>query len=114
VDWKRWDWDHDTKTRFKLDGAHKKLNCYDCHSKPVDDAKLPMACVACHNADDVHAGSFGKQCERCHITKDWKRSKPARVRETQCRWPRPCLGYGLPLAEESLSDCHPGPERGIE
>src|SRR2546427_147419 len=41
VDWKRWDFDHDTKTRFKLDGAHKKLNCYDCHSKPGDDAKLP-------------------------------------------------------------------------
>src|SRR6266550_405193 len=75
VDWKRWDFDHDTKTRFKLDGAHKKLNCYDCHSKPVDDAKLPMACVACHNADDVHGGSFGKQCERCHITKDWKTIK---------------------------------------
>jgi hypothetical protein len=75
VDWKRWDFDHDTRTRFKIDGAHKKLNCYDCHSKPVDDAKLPMACVACHEKDDVHAGSFSKQCERCHVTKNWKTIK---------------------------------------
>jgi len=41
LDWKRWDFDHDTRTHFKIDGAHKKLNCYDCHSKPSDDAKLP-------------------------------------------------------------------------
>jgi hypothetical protein len=75
VDWKRWDFDHDTRTHFKIDGAHKKLNCYDCHSKPVDSAKLPMACVACHEKDDVHAGSFSKQCERCHVTKNWKTIK---------------------------------------
>jgi Zn finger protein HypA/HybF involved in hydrogenase expression len=75
VDWKRWDWNHDKRTRFKLDGAHQKLSCYDCHSKPVDDAKLPMGCVPCHEKDDVHAGSFSKQCDRCHVTKNWKTIK---------------------------------------
>jgi Cytochrome c3 len=75
VDWKRWDFNHDTRTHFKLDGAHKKLTCYDCHNKPTDDAKLPMACVACHENDDVHGGSFSRQCERCHVTKDWRTIK---------------------------------------
>jgi hypothetical protein len=85
VDWKRWDFDHDKQTRFKIDGAHKKLTCYDCHSKPVDDAKLPMACVSCHNADDIHGGSFGKQCERCHVTKDWRTIKSGA--STKDSWP---------------------------
>jgi hypothetical protein len=31
--------------------------------------------VFCHNLDDIHAGAFGKQCERCHVTKDWKTVK---------------------------------------
>lgn len=81
VDWKRWDYDHDTRTRFKIDGAHKKLNCYACHSKPTDDAKLPMACVSCHENDDVHAGSFSRTCERCHVTKDWKTIKARASRD---------------------------------
>jgi hypothetical protein len=34
-----------------------------------------MPCVSCHNADDIHAGSFGKQCDRCHVTKDWRTIK---------------------------------------
>ena len=88
VDWKRWDFDHDTRTHFKIDGAHKKLTCYDCHSKPSDDAKLPMACVSCHESDDVHGGSFSKQCERCHVTKDWRTIKT-----------RASLSDWLPLAQ---------------
>ena len=72
VDWKRWDFNHDTRTHFKLDGAHGKLDCYACHSKPVTGrALLPMACDACHDHDDIHGGSFSKQCERCHVTKNW-------------------------------------------
>jgi Zn finger protein HypA/HybF involved in hydrogenase expression len=75
LDWKRWDFDHDARTHFKLDGAHKKLTCYDCHNKPTDDAKLPMTCVSCHETDDVHGGSFSRQCERCHVTKEWRTIK---------------------------------------
>jgi len=74
--WKAWDFNHDTKTRFKLDGAHKKLNCYACHMRPTDKATLPMACVSCHAADDIHEGGFGKQCEKCHYTSSFKEIKP--------------------------------------
>lgn len=77
VSWKRWDFDHDTRTRFKLDGGHAKLDCYACHKQPVAGrALLPMNCVSCHRADDAHNGAYGPQCERCHVTNDWTTVKP--------------------------------------
>lgn len=71
--WKSWDFDHG-KTRFPLDGAHKKVACYDCHKEPLDGPNKPgRACISCHIKDDVHDGGFGAQCERCHVTSDWRR-----------------------------------------
>ncbi|TSA57237.1 MAG: cytochrome C [Methylophilaceae bacterium] len=77
-DWKSWDFDHDKRTQYKLDGAHKKVACYDCHRKPVTSEKLntPTSCAACHNSDDIHEGGFGKQCERCHTTNSFKEIRP--------------------------------------
>lgn len=76
-DWKIWDFDHDKKTKFKLDGGHKNINCYSCHKSPSKGSKLatPTSCGDCHAKDDVHDGNFGKQCERCHETNDWKKLK---------------------------------------
>ncbi len=74
-DWKSWDFDHD-KTTFKLDGKHVKVKCNDCHTKPAQPVggKLTPArpCYSCHAQDDVHDGGFGMQCDRCHVTSDWR------------------------------------------
>jgi hypothetical protein len=72
--WKAWDFDHDKRTKFKLDGGHKKLDCYACHKKAENDrmVSVPSTCVGCHDNDDVHRGAFGQQCERCHVTSDFK------------------------------------------
>ena len=76
LSWKRWAFDHDTQTRFKLDGAHAKVDCYACHRLPIKGrALLPMNCYSCHANDDVHSGNFGRSCERCHVTSDWKNVK---------------------------------------
>ena len=76
-DWKLWDFDHDTRTRFKLDGGHKGLDCYACHRERMDKkVKSSSSCVSCHKKDDKHEGSFGPQCERCHETTLWKTIKP--------------------------------------
>jgi hypothetical protein len=76
-DWKLWDFDHDVRTKFLLDGAHKKLDCYDCHQKPMGGKVLtPNACSGCHKKDDKHDGGFGPQCDRCHDTSQWKTIKP--------------------------------------
>ncbi|HUN94478.1 MAG TPA: cytochrome c3 family protein [Burkholderiaceae bacterium] len=75
-DWKAWDFNHDTRTKFKLDGGHQGIDCAACHRRPVDGrATLPMDCAACHGADDIHDGSFGKQCERCHVTTKFRTIK---------------------------------------
>lgn len=77
--WKSWDFDHDRRTKFRLDGAHRKANCYACHKRPLGDkekAVLPKTCMACHVSEDVHNGSFGPACDRCHGTSDWRDIRP--------------------------------------
>ena len=75
-DWKIWDFQHDTRTRFKLDGGHAGLSCYECHTTPMGkQVVLSPACTACHKKDDPHSGGFGPQCERCHETTHWRTLK---------------------------------------
>jgi Zn finger protein HypA/HybF involved in hydrogenase expression len=69
--WLIWEFDHNKQTKFKLDGAHEKLPCKECHKDPVEDNKkieMPKYCYGCHQKDDVHHGSFGQNCGRCHVT----------------------------------------------
>lgn len=76
-DWKIWDFDHDRRTTFKLDGGHKGIGCYNCHKSPSKGKKLvtPTLCGDCHSSDDVHDGGFGRQCERCHVSSSWTQLK---------------------------------------
>ncbi len=75
--WKLWEFDHNTRTRFILDGAHEALDCYACHNKPAGKRITTSgACMACHRKEDRHEGGFGPQCDRCHITAAWKTVKP--------------------------------------
>jgi hypothetical protein len=75
-DWKLWDFDHDKRSEYKLEGAHRRTACESCHERPAPKGKvfapLARACVGCHRADDVHDGSFGTLCERCHLVTKWK------------------------------------------
>ncbi|MFM2057949.1 MAG: hypothetical protein RLY71_2334 [Pseudomonadota bacterium] len=75
--WKAWDFNHDKRTDYKLDGAHRKISCESCHKAPAPKGKaaaaLGSSCFACHRADDVHDGNFGMRCEQCHVTDNWKK-----------------------------------------
>lgn len=74
--WRVWDFDHNKRTRFKLDGKHTKLHCHDCHKRAVISMKNQLgACNDCHAADDIHNGQFGRDCARCHTTKNFKNAK---------------------------------------
>ena len=66
--WALWTFDHLKQTGFALSGAHGKLKCVDCHRKPAGEVKLSPDCISCHQKDDIHAGQFGRQCQRCHTT----------------------------------------------
>jgi hypothetical protein len=71
-DWKAWEFDHDRKTDFKLDGGHKGIVCSACHREPVEDeVEILSDCQSCHLRDDVHNGEFGRHCQRCHSTKSF-------------------------------------------
>jgi hypothetical protein len=78
--WKQWDFDHNRRTTFVLDGKHRGLDCLACHRVPIKGrASLPTACASCHGEDDAHHGAFGRQCDRCHVTSSFKtiRSGPS-------------------------------------
>lgn len=92
--WKTWTYDHDARTRFPLEGKHKKVACEACHTKPVEGrALVSQQCASCHTKDDIHEGSYGRQCQQCHTADSFKNIKQ-----------RP----GRAASAVSLSPQHPG------
>lgn len=72
--WAWWEFDHDTQTNFHLTGAHRKLACADCHTTALSNftSGPPRRCVHCHASDDVHDGEYGRSCDSCHTTTDFR------------------------------------------
>ena len=57
-------------TRFPLLGLHAAVLCEECHTDTrFADARL--ACVACHESDDVHRSTLGRACQDCHSPNGW-------------------------------------------
>lgn len=71
-DWRETSFNH-AQARFPLLGRHAAIACKQCHATPLFvDARTD--CASCHaKRDDVHFGSLGAQCERCHVADDWRR-----------------------------------------
>jgi hypothetical protein len=59
--------DHDTHTSYTLVGAHRSLDCSQCHS--VQYKGIPSQCAACHK--DPHNEKWGTDCEQCHNSWNW-------------------------------------------
>jgi hypothetical protein len=61
--------DHNS-TGFTLAGQHREINCVSCHQTLIfSDAQKTQDCFSCHK--DVHSGSVGFDCERCHTPESW-------------------------------------------
>ncbi len=92
--WVIWDFDHDRRSSYRLEGKHRKVACEACHVKPAPVGKgfapLPSDCLSCHRKDDVHDGSFGMRCEQCHVADDWKKVSTRGLRSSappdRSRW----------------------------
>jgi hypothetical protein len=78
--WSEVRFDHD-KTLFPLREAHAKLECDTCHFGPRYRG-TPRRCSECHAPDDVHKGSRGEDCAKCHTTANWKSAKFDHAKET--------------------------------
>ncbi len=63
------DFNHDL-ARFKLLGAHQKVDCAKCHGVPAKYQLPFQRCGNCH--EDPHAGRFGDVCTGCHNNDSWK------------------------------------------
>ncbi|HVO90717.1 MAG TPA: cytochrome C [Casimicrobiaceae bacterium] len=76
--WTLWDFEHNRRTRFLIDGAHERATCASCHKALASDKtpRIAMACESCHHADDVHERRFGTACERCHTTRNFRDVRP--------------------------------------
>ena len=64
--WERKDFGHKKETGYPLEGAHTKVKCLTCHTRPLFTTRTPTVCGVCHRTDDVHDGALGPRCERCH------------------------------------------------
>lgn len=78
--WNEVNFDH-TKTQFRIEGAHAKLSCRECHfnkessgHKNQKFAGLATNCTGCHK--DVHMKQFDDNgitnCKRCHNSDSYK------------------------------------------
>ena len=62
--------DHDL-TSFPLVGLHVAVTCEQCHrTRKYRDAG--HGCNDCHRSDDVHHGSLGADCAKCHSPNGWR------------------------------------------
>jgi hypothetical protein len=83
---------HDN-AKFKLAGAHKKVDCIKCHLKEKTNGKdfqkfvnLQFKnCTPCHQ--DVHKGDFGNNCEKCHNTESFKTVSKNSFDHNKTRYP---------------------------
>ena len=75
--WSVWEFDHDRRSTYRLDGAHRKVACESCHKQPAPKGKnaalVGASCIACHTNEDAHDGQFGNRCEQCHVAESWKK-----------------------------------------
>lgn len=69
-------------TRFPLEGAHRTVDCRNCHTARSEGSLVfrgaPTDCIACHQRDyDQTAGlnhaaaGFKKDCTGCHTNTSW-------------------------------------------
>ena len=104
---KQQNFDHTEKTKFDLGPAHRKIKCYDCHTKALGEAKPNGACEICHAKDSHHQNRFSEygdppKCGTCHPSGGPKFTPTA--------FNHAKTGFKLEFkhAEQSCRSCHRG------
>jgi hypothetical protein len=76
------EFDHN-KTKYPLRGLHEKVQCTQCHIKPVF-TDVGKNCADCHA--DIHRRQMGSDCAQCHTVNGWEKSTQ-QVKDHQNRFP---------------------------
>jgi cytochrome c7-like protein len=90
------EFDHN-KTKYPLRGMHEKVECTQCHVKPVF-TNVGKNCQDCHT--DIHQRKMGTNCAQCHTVQGWNVAVQ-QVKDHQNRFP--LLGAHAAL---QCDDCH--------
>lgn len=98
-EWKITSFDHEKRAKFALRGAHEKIDCHSCHTGVLKLQQMPKDCIGCHEVDDVHQGSLGKDCHLCHNESGWR--DEVKFDHDLTRFPHVGLHVGVPCEE-----CH--------
>jgi len=123
--------DH-AKTKFPLRGAHREVECVDCHPMGQhSDAEFQefsvlafSKCTDCH--DDAHDGKFGPNCTDCHTEAGWNRLKTNNKfnhdltdyplegmhQQVACAECHTSGAYNRALSFAACTDCHDDYHRG--
>ncbi len=75
--------DHNS-TGFSLLGAHREVDCMNCHTSLVF-SQIGHRCIDCHQ--DVHQGAFGINCENCHTPTTWENKAQVFEQHQNTRFP---------------------------
>jgi hypothetical protein len=97
--WKPSTFNHDADTKYALRGKHLGAGCTSCHKGSLYRVKLSQDCYACHQSDDKHKGTLGKECGTCHSERGWKDGTKFNHDKTSF----PLLGKH---AKVECKDCH--------
>jgi hypothetical protein len=101
------EFNHNTQTRFRLDGKHAAIACYDCHPKGVE-SKPSRACESCHKKDNRHGERFNEfgsppACGICHGTRAWLPGGETFDHQKRAGWK-----LEVKHATAKCRDCHRG------
>ena len=98
--------DHNN-TDFSLKGKHKVLNCNSCHKENTLFREAPGKCYDCHQEQDTHRKSLGKDCGSCHQPEGWHQRKSFDHESTK---------FSLQGSHQKLecSSCHAGEQYTFE
>jgi hypothetical protein len=99
---------HDN-TSFKLSGMHSKVECVKCHAKEERNGQEYQKfkgiaftqCSNCHK--DVHHGTLGADCKKCHQTTSFKNVSKSDFDHNKTQFP--LLGKHAAL---NCQSCHKG------
>jgi hypothetical protein len=58
-------------TGYPLAGKHSGVTCASCHAPGKKFRQATSGCFDCHQKDDAHKGSLGKDCAQCHSPAGW-------------------------------------------
>ncbi len=108
--WKPNLFNHNKRTRFKLEGKHAKAECRACHrgKNPADFERFDpktVGCRGCHKHANVHDGEFkDNQCLQCHKSAGRTEIRP----ETVDRYHGPKSRFPLVKGHKNVkcAQCH--------